>query len=215
MVGLQIVLPEAARATRTRSAAAGGPVVVEGAAVGGVWGVDGGPLLGRDGMFGLYRGPELPGDAYLAVGGTADRERWLWTVNDELVLTDDTGAELRRATLGWGAAYVPASEAAPGLTGSDWLIAGRSVSTSTGVGMRVERRSLEGLSVVSEHPLSSYEAAVDRPEPRAMEVGPGVAVLAWVSQRRTSDDSASLCVYLTPLDEDGASSACGARTRDP
>ena len=132
-------------------------------------------------------------------------------MNDELVLTDDTGAELRRATLGWGAAYVPASEAAPGLTGSDWLIAGRSVSTSTGVGMRVERRSLEGLSVVSEHPLSSYEAAVDRPEPRALEVGPGVAVLALVSQRRTSDDSASLCVYLTPLDEDGASSGPAVR----
>jgi hypothetical protein len=159
----------------------------------------------------LYRGAELAGDPFVAVGRTDAAQRWLWTVADELVLTDDAGVELRRAPLGWGAAYVPAAAARGDLVGSDFLIAGRGPATASGTVMRVERRGLEDLSLVSAHELAAYESRVDRPEPRDLAGDNGTLALAWVAGRRAGDEARSLCLYLTPLDEDGAPAGSAVR----
>jgi hypothetical protein len=199
-LGLEILLADSARLV----VGDGGPAgTVEGEAVGGGWGVDAGSLW--DGpLFPLYRGTELPGDPFVALGRTSAAVRRLWTAGDELVLTDEGGVELRRVRLGWGAAYVPVSVSRDDVAGSDFLVAGRNSSAPSGAVMRVERRGMEDLAVISAHEFGAYEALVDRPEPRDMAGKGGMLALAWVAERLAGDDSRSLCLYLTPLDEDGA-----------
>ncbi|MBI5501313.1 MAG: hypothetical protein HY907_13795 [Deltaproteobacteria bacterium] len=203
--GLGIVSAERLRWATSRSAGTRGFGVIEGLALDGTWGVDGGSVGYRGAVVALYRGPDLPGEAFVAWSRTAAGERWLWTVADQLILTDESFAELRRIPLEWDAAFVPAAVVHPDAVGSDFLIAGRSLSFSAGIGMRVERRNPEDLSVLSAHHLESYEGLVEQPEPRdlAGDVAGNLA-LAWGAQRRASDSSRALCLYLTPLDEDGA-----------
>jgi hypothetical protein len=186
--------------------------VIEGEAAGSMWGVDAGDLYGN--LFPLYRGPALPGNAYGAVSPAAAADRCLWTVNDELVLTDGDFVELRRVALNWSAVHVPASPSRPDLADSDFLIAGRSNDATEVVGMRVERRRGTDLEVVSRHYLDAYDALVESPEPRGLVGHAGVFALVWVAQRFPGEPTSFACLYATPLDEDGAPSGPAVRIDD-
>ena len=207
-MGYEIVLPAVGRIV-------GGPEgtngTIAGQAIGGTWGVDAGDLWGD--LFPLYRGPEPAGDAFGAFVRTSAGERYLWTVDDQLVLTTAGFSEIRRVPLGWNAAYVPACASRPGVIDSDFLIAGRSLGLDYGIGMLVERRRATDLTAVSSHHLADYDYLVDRPEPRDLVGDAGVFALAWVAQR-VPDAPGFACLYAMPLDEDGAPAGPALRIDD-
>jgi hypothetical protein len=210
--GYEIVLPSAARIVAGPEGGANG--TIEGQAIGGAWGVDGGDLWLGDGLFPLYRGPALAGDAFAAYSLTSAGRRYLWTVDDQLVLTSGGYSEIRRVPLDWGAAYVPASPSRPGATDSDFLIAGRCLALVLGVGMRTEKRRVTDLAMVTAHHLDAYDFLVDWPEPRDLVGDAGLFALAWVAQRLPEDPSKYSCLYATPLDEDGAPTGPAVRVDD-
>jgi hypothetical protein len=178
-------------------------------------------LEGEPGMAGwdLAHDSTPSSSAWAAPGGWLDFEirddlEVAYTTSTELRLRTLVGRDLVAIPLRSPSTFTPLVAVAPAAGGSDFLVAGRSDDPAAGRGMWTERRAAGSLALLASANLGDLDERIARPEPRDLAGEASRFALAWVSPGRAGPDAPSACLYLTPLDDDGAPIGAALRIDD-
>ncbi|MBI5488437.1 MAG: hypothetical protein HY905_13980 [Deltaproteobacteria bacterium] len=143
-------------------------------------------------------------------GGPAGDGAVLWSQPDALELREVDDSPRAAVPLDPSEPFAPiAAEPSDLVFEPDFLRAGS--DSADGATLWVEHRAGTDLGCAASSTLADWVAALDRPEPRALErTGDREYVLAWVARRSLGDGGpVPSCLYITPFE---AASAPGGRT---
>jgi hypothetical protein len=178
-------------------------------------------LEGEPGMAGwdLARDSAPSSPAWAAPGGWLDFEirddlEVAYTTTTELGLRTIVGRDLVAIRLRSPSSFTPLVAVDPAAGGSDFLVAGRSDDSAAGRGIWTERRAAGSLELLASANLGDLDEHIARPEPRDLAGEANRFALAWVSPGRAGPDAPPACLYLTPLDDDGAPVGAALRVDD-